>query len=63
MVMDRKLTLEVLDFEDARTTFCSSSLQLRRVDLDKAVRIEVFAEQLADGGLKAEDSLVRGCLK
>lgn len=32
------------------------------MDLDESFRIEVFAEELADGGLDAEDSLVGGGL-
>ena len=56
-------TLEVADLENRSTGFCGSSLELRTVNLDKALAIEIFAEEVSDPVLKLEDGLVCLCLR
>lgn len=53
-------TLEVGHLEYAGSGFRSRTLQFRRMDLDEAERVELFPEELADGGLDPEDGLVDG---
>lgn len=40
----QELTVKVLDFEHTGSTLGSGSLEFRRVDLDKVLRVEVFSE-------------------
>lgn len=56
------LTLEVVYLEDRSTGFSSSSLELRAVDLNEPIFIQVFAEQIPNRMLESEDSLVCCCL-
>jgi hypothetical protein len=37
-------------------------LELGRVDLDEAERVEMRSEEVGHGGLETEDGLVGGCL-
>ena len=55
-------TLEVADLEDRSTRLRCGTLKLRTVDLDKALAIEVLAEQVTDTMLELEHGLVRLCL-
>lgn len=58
----KRLPVKVLDFEDRRARFGRRTLQFGRVDLDEPFRVEVFAEELANSGLDAENGLVGRCL-
>lgn len=44
-------TVKVGHLEDARPALCRRTLQLWRMYLNKTLRVEVFSEELADGGL------------
>jgi hypothetical protein len=57
-----RLALEIVDLEHAGTGFRGGSLELGRVDLDEAERVEVRSEEVGHGGLETEDGLVGGCL-
>ena len=55
-------TLEVANLENRSTGLCGGSLEFGTVDLDEALTVEVFAEEVADPVLKLEDGLIRLCL-
>lgn len=55
-------TVKVLHLEHRRARFSSGTLQLGRVDLGKAILVEMVSEQLADARLNPEDGLVGRCL-
>ena len=56
-------TLEVADLEDRSTGLCGSSLEFGTVNLDEALAVEVFTEEVSDPVLKLEDGLVCLCLR
>lgn len=57
-----RLTVKVLDLENTRSRLGGRTLELRRVNLDESLRVEVFSEQVTDGGGHSEDGLVGWCL-
>lgn len=59
----KRLPVKVLDFEDRRARFGRRALEFGRVNLDEPFRVEVFAEELANSGLDAENGLVGRCLR
>jgi len=53
-----KLTLEVGNTENGSSRLGSSTLKFGRVDLDEALSVEVFSEEVSDTRLNLEDGLV-----
>lgn len=56
-------TFEIANFEYRSSRLRSCTLQLRAVYLNKAMAAEIFTEEMPDGGLHPEYSLICGCLE